>query len=250
MPRSKRSPYNSGLHVPLIVSIPGEAGGTWRPPDYQPGGKTDRLVSFVDLAPTMLSLAGMRAAGLDARARVSRQVSAPHRSRTCSASAAAWTSATTWCAASATGATSIFATSCRTAARAARGVHVPDADDAVWQHLHDAGKLHRRRPSSGSPSRPEELYDLQTDPDEVNNLAASPHHQEVLRRVCACPPAQVLAIRDVGFLPEDEIHAVPASGRRTSWGTMPRSTRSSAFANRRSASSLEAETTKRAEGRP
>jgi uncharacterized sulfatase len=58
MPRSKRFLYNSGLNVPLIVYFPEK----WRhlaPDDYRPGGKSDRLVSFVDLAPTVLSLAGI-----------------------------------------------------------------------------------------------------------------------------------------------------------------------------------------------
>ena len=59
MPRNKRWPYNSGLHVPLVVSIPEK----WRhlaPEGYTPGGRSDRLVSFVDFAPTVLSLAGLR----------------------------------------------------------------------------------------------------------------------------------------------------------------------------------------------
>src|SRR5207248_1202870 len=58
MPRSKRFPYNSGLQVPLVVYVPDK----WRhlaPADYVPGGTSDRLVSFVDFAPTVLSLAGI-----------------------------------------------------------------------------------------------------------------------------------------------------------------------------------------------
>jgi len=59
MPRSKRWPFNSGLHVPMIVHIP-EKFRNLAPPDYRAGGNTDRLVSFVDLAPTVLSLAGIK----------------------------------------------------------------------------------------------------------------------------------------------------------------------------------------------
>jgi N-sulfoglucosamine sulfohydrolase len=54
--RSKRFVYESGTHVPMI----------WRFPEkYQhlapgiPGERTDRLVSFIDLAPSILSLAGV-----------------------------------------------------------------------------------------------------------------------------------------------------------------------------------------------
>src|SRR5262249_17419083 len=62
MPRSKRWPYNSGLQVPLIVYIPETFKGL-RPPEYRAGGKSDRLVSFVDFAPTLLSLAGIEPPG-------------------------------------------------------------------------------------------------------------------------------------------------------------------------------------------
>ena len=58
MPRSKRWTGNSGLQVPLVVYFPER----WRhlaPREYQPGGQSDRLVSFVDFAPTLLSLVGV-----------------------------------------------------------------------------------------------------------------------------------------------------------------------------------------------
>lgn len=50
LPRAKRWLYDSGLHVPLIVRWPGT---------LEAGTRTDRLVSFVDLAPTVLSVAGV-----------------------------------------------------------------------------------------------------------------------------------------------------------------------------------------------
>ena len=59
MPRSKRWPSNSGLHVPLLVHIP-EKFKDLRPADYVAGGTTDRPVSFVDFSPTMCSLAGVK----------------------------------------------------------------------------------------------------------------------------------------------------------------------------------------------
>jgi uncharacterized sulfatase len=49
-PRGKRTLYDSGLHVPLIVR--------W-PEQVRPGDTTDRLVSFVDFAPTLLSIVGL-----------------------------------------------------------------------------------------------------------------------------------------------------------------------------------------------
>jgi len=61
MPRSKRWPYDSGLRVPLILSIP-EKYRAMRPGEYKAGAETMRPISFVDLAPTVLRLAGQKAA--------------------------------------------------------------------------------------------------------------------------------------------------------------------------------------------
>ncbi|HVR76562.1 MAG TPA: sulfatase-like hydrolase/transferase, partial [Planctomycetota bacterium] len=59
MPRSKRSACDSGLRVPLLVHVPDRFLGL-APKDYAAGGTTSRLVSFVDLAPAVLSLAGVK----------------------------------------------------------------------------------------------------------------------------------------------------------------------------------------------
>ena len=59
MPRSKRWPYNSGLNVPLIIHIP-EKYQDLASEDYQAGGESDRLVGFIDLPATLLSLVGMQ----------------------------------------------------------------------------------------------------------------------------------------------------------------------------------------------
>ncbi|NND96352.1 MAG: sulfatase, partial [Pirellulaceae bacterium] len=59
MPRSKRWPFNSGLHVPLILHVP-EKFKDLAPDDYMPGGKSDRLTAFVDMGPTAISLAGAK----------------------------------------------------------------------------------------------------------------------------------------------------------------------------------------------
>jgi N-sulfoglucosamine sulfohydrolase len=57
MPRGKRVLHDSGLRVPLIVSFPEK----WRHlAPTRAGGATTQMVSFVDFAPTMLSLAGVR----------------------------------------------------------------------------------------------------------------------------------------------------------------------------------------------
>ena len=55
LPRAKRELYDSGIRVPMIVRWPGK----YRPPDLRPGDTDDRLVSFVDFAPTLLNIAGV-----------------------------------------------------------------------------------------------------------------------------------------------------------------------------------------------
>ena len=58
MPRSKRFLYSSGTHCPLVVRIPEKYKSLW--PAEKPGMTVDRIVSFVDMPKTWLSLAGAR----------------------------------------------------------------------------------------------------------------------------------------------------------------------------------------------
>jgi len=54
--RSKRYVYETGTRVPFIIRIPEMYKDYF--PAAKPGMKVDRIISFVDLAPTLLSLAG------------------------------------------------------------------------------------------------------------------------------------------------------------------------------------------------
>jgi uncharacterized sulfatase len=189
----------------LIVYIPPRFRHL-APKDYAPGGQSDRLVSFVDLAPTVLSLAGRKPPAsmqggaflgpyetaapaylyglrgrMDEREDLVRSVRdhryvylrnyLPHR---------------------------IY------------GQHVAymfqTPTTQVWKRLYDQGQLTPAQARFWQPKPPEELYDLCTDPDEVHNLAGSPDHQRVLHRMRRAHQDMTRAIRDVGFLPEGEIH--------------------------------------------
>jgi arylsulfatase A-like enzyme len=211
MPRSKRWPFNSGLHVPLVVYIP-EKFKHLAPPEYKPGGKSDRLVSFVDLAPTVLSLAGIKPpewmqghafmgqfqempqpfvygfrGRMDERYDLVRSVTdgryvyirnyMPHK---------------------------IY------------GQHIDymfqTPTTQVWKKLHDEGKLTAAQNAFWNPKQPEELYDLRNDPDEVKNLAGSPSHQEILKKLRRAQRDLALKIRDVGFLPEGELFSRAQGG--------------------------------------
>jgi uncharacterized sulfatase len=205
MPRSKRSACNSGLQVPLIVFIPDKYKHL-ASKEYAPGGKTDRLVSFIDLAPTLLSLAGLRPPeAYQGHAFLGPRETAPqpflHGFR---------------------GRMDERYDMVRSV-RDQRYVYIrnylPDRipgqhvaymfetpTTRVWKQLYDEGKLKPEQKHFWEPKPPEELYDLQNDPDEVHNLADSAKHQEILNRLRQAQREQVLRIRDVGFLPEDEIH--------------------------------------------
>ncbi|MCB1078603.1 MAG: sulfatase, partial [Verrucomicrobiae bacterium] len=211
MPRSKRWPYNSGLNVPLMIHVP-EKWKALAPQDYEAGGTSDRMVAFVDLAPTMLSLVGVEApewmqgtafAGklqkeapqysygfrgrMDERYDMVRTVMdqryvylrqyMPHR---------------------------IY------------GQHIDymfqTPTTRVWHDLFAEGKLNADQSHFWQKKPAEELYDLQTDPDEVHNLADSPEHQAVLERMRQAHRDWVFRVRDVGFLPEAEIHARAKGG--------------------------------------
>jgi len=56
LPRGKRYLYNSGTHCPLIIRIPEKYKHLW--PAEKAGSTVDRLVSFIDMPSTWLSLAG------------------------------------------------------------------------------------------------------------------------------------------------------------------------------------------------
>ena len=206
MPRNKRWPYNSGLHVPLLLSIPQKYRDRW-PADYQPGGQSERLVSFVDLAPTLLSLCGIQPPTYwqgDAFA-------GPHAT---------------------TGPAYLHGFRGRMderydlvrSVRDTRYVYIRNfmphkiygqhvsymfetPTTRVWQELFLANKLTDAQSTFWRTKQPEELYDLQEDPDEVHNLIDSPAHQAIRERLRTALREHTLEIRDVGFLPEGEIHA-------------------------------------------
>lgn len=76
LPRGKRSLHGTGTRVPLLVRFP---EGRW-PEGLAPGTATERVVSFVDFGPTVLSLAGIDPEPrLDGRAFLGEHEAAPRR---------------------------------------------------------------------------------------------------------------------------------------------------------------------------
>jgi uncharacterized sulfatase len=217
MPRSKRWLYNSGLRVPLIVYVPPKFAHL-APEGYVAGGSSRRLVGFIDLAPTVLSLVGIKPPDyhqghafmgphateapehlfgfrdrMDERYDLSRAVRderylfirnyMPHRPQ---------------------------------------GQYLDymfqTPTTRVWKEMYDAGKLEAPRTHFWEPKLVEELYDIENDPHQVHNLTGSPGHRPVLDRLRKAHRDHVLEVRDLGFLPESEIHTRAAEGTPYEYG--------------------------------
>jgi uncharacterized sulfatase len=203
MPRSKRWPYNSGLQVPLLVFVP-EQFQELAPPDYRAGGASDRLVSFVDLAPTLLSLAGIQPPDwMQGRAFMGQFIApAPEyafgqRGRMDERYDLVR---------SVTDGRYVYIRNYLPHLIYGQYIdymfHTPTT--RIWKGLYDAGALKPPQTFFWEPKPAEELYDLQTDPDEVKNLAGSSQHEVKRAELAGALRAHLLDIRDAGFLPEAE----------------------------------------------
>ena len=212
MPRSKRWPGNSGLRVPLVVYFPPK----WRhlaPEEYQPGGRSDRLVSFVDLAPTMLSLAGVRPpewmqgrafAGQWAEERASYLFGARGRMDERADEVR-----------SVTDGRYVYLRNFRldTPQGPFIAYQFETPTTRVWREQFEAGKTNEAQSAFWrTPRAPEELYDLDADPDEVRNLAESAEHRAIKERLRAALYAHLEDVRDVCLLPESEMVARSRGG--------------------------------------
>ncbi|MCZ2156898.1 MAG: sulfatase-like hydrolase/transferase [Bryobacterales bacterium] len=205
MPRSKRWPYNSGLHVAMLLHIP-EKYRHLAPPEYKSGGASDRLISFVDLAPTLMSLAGVTppswmqgSAFAGANTAKERPYQFGFRGRmderydlvrACSDGRYVYLR--------------------QFMPHKIYGQHIAYMFETpttrIWKKLYDEGRLKPPMTQFWETKPFEELYDLETDRWEVKNLAQSPEHQEKLKELRTATIDWMKEVRDVGILPEDELH--------------------------------------------
>ena len=71
-----------------------------------------------------------------------------------------------------------------------------------WEAAHLSGTLNEEQERFFQRKPYEELYDLSQDPEELDNLANTPRAARILRQLRKALDAQMLAIHDNGFLPE------------------------------------------------
>lgn len=192
LPRQKREAYDSGLRVPFMVKMP----------NARQSERTDRLISFVDLAPTLLSLAD-----IDPPAYMEGQAflgphSAPPRSY-------------------------IFGSGDRfdeftdriRIVRTGRWLYVrnffpelPKYKDVGYRKnismmlemlkMEETGTLNDLQQPWFLSKTTEELYDCQIDPHNINNLAPNPSYQDTLQMMRAYLLDQLGQSPDLGQLPE------------------------------------------------
>jgi len=204
LPRGKRSVCNSGLLVPLIVHVP-EKFKHLVPDGLKAGTESDRLVSFVDLAPTVLTLAGVEVPShmqgrpflggtnlaekeylyglrgrMDERVDMVRAVRdkryvylrnyLPHRPHI---------------------------------QHVAYQFQTPTTQ--AWHAAFEAGTLPEASAYFFKRRDAERLYDLEADPDEMRSLVDSVEHAPVLERMRKALDRLELESRDIGFIPETDL---------------------------------------------
>lgn len=200
LPRAKRELFDSGLQVPFIIRWPQK----WRPEGAEPGSVETRMISFVDLAPTILSLAGAPIPGfIQGRAFAGPAAEAPRQY--------------------------IYAARDRIdevpdrqrAVRDSRykyiknynqqagGFHLDYRDTAdgmreLWRAL-AAGELNAQQRQWFEPRPQEYLFDTQRDPFELHNLAADPGSAAILQRLRDALARHKATITDFSDMSEAEM---------------------------------------------
>jgi len=200
MPRSKRFLYSSGTHCPLVVRIPKKYKDLW--PARKPGMTVDRIVSFVDMPKTWLSLAGAQIPetfqgtiflGSDTEPEPQYHLSFRERAdERCD---------------------------CVRMIRDKRYAYyknyMPYAPAGqylaylwkilaapAWENYHREGKTDAVTGRFFRPRVSEEFYDTIEDFDNVHNLIDAPEHRQRIARMKQAMRAKQLELHDSGLLPE------------------------------------------------
>ncbi|MDG1070678.1 MAG: sulfatase-like hydrolase/transferase, partial [Akkermansiaceae bacterium] len=200
MARSKRFLYASGVHCPLIVRIPEKYKHLY--PADKPGSTVERLVSFVDMPKTWLSLAGAEipdtfqgrvflGKGVEAepkhhlgfRERADERLDHVRLMRD-----------------------KRFAYHKNYMPYAPAGQHLAYLWKApatpAWEKHHRDGKTNEVTGRFFRPRVSEEFYDNESDFDNVKNLIKDPKHQVRISELKAALRKKQLELFDSGLLPE------------------------------------------------
>ena len=207
LPRGKGYVYESGLHVPLVVRVPGNFRELVR---IEPGTETEGFVSFVDFGPTVLNLAGIEVPEqMDGRAFLGSEITLDDIATRNEAFG--------------------YADRFDEKYEMIRTLRVGDwkymrsfqpyYPDGLqnnyrykmlayreWRDLYNDGKLGSDQRQFFEPKPAELLFDLSTDPHEVNNLAGDPRHQARLREMREQMNEQMKEMPDLSLFPENQLY--------------------------------------------
>ncbi len=203
LPRSKGYLYESGLHVPLVVRVPEKFKHLVT---LKRGSRTKGFVSFIDFGPTLLHLAGIDVPEqVDGQPFLGPDISPDYLAKR----------DTTY------GYADRFDEKYDLVRSVRQGrfkyirnyqPHFPDGLQnnyryqmlayAQWRNLYGKGELNETQRQFFLPKSPEALYDLQSDPYEVSNLAGDPQHHKTLQEMRGLLQQWVKSMPDLSFYPE------------------------------------------------
>ena len=203
--RGKQWLYEQGIRIPLIVRIP----AAFRPPGFEPGSADNRLVQHIDIAATSLRLAGIEPpAGMHGQVFIG-----PHADPEPEFAF----SARDRCDETVDRIRSVrdkrwkLIRNFMPERPYAQKNHYKDTSYPalqVMRQLHAEGALRGAAAQWMAPRRPEyELYDLESDPHEVRNLAEAPEHATTLARLREALDTWIEETNDYGRIREDPLPA-------------------------------------------
>ena len=203
LPRSKGYLYETGLNVPMIVYVPDK----WKHLNpFEIGSRTSTFVDFVDLVPTVLSLAGVKIPkSLDGTPFLGKNIDKTEIEK----------QDITFGYADRFDEKYDLVRSVRKGKYKYIRNYQPFNVDGIynfyrykmlaykeWYKLFQEGKLNDIQSQFFKPRLPEALYDIENDPYETQNLASSVEHQNKLLDLRNILSNHVMNQPDLSFFPE------------------------------------------------
>jgi arylsulfatase A-like enzyme len=200
LPRAKREIYDSGIRVPLVLRLPGR----WQPPGLVAGTIDERLLSFVDFAPSVLRWAGVEPPAYLHGIPV---LADSGISRTFVFAAKDRLDEMLFHERAVRDRRYKYIVNHRVGEPGGKSLHYRE-QLSTMQELHawfDSGRMSAQQAFWFQPRPHEELYDLSADPHEVNNLAANPDYSIELERLRAALADWQSRVPDGSNEPEAEM---------------------------------------------